>query len=65
MLKVFLAEDEIVMREGIKNNIDWQGEGFEFVGDAATGTRLSDHPEDETGYSGSRTLRCRSWMDWS
>ena len=29
MLKVFLAEDEIVMREGIKNNIDWQGEGFE------------------------------------
>ena len=37
MLKVFLAEDEIVMREGIKNNIDWQGEGFEFVGDAGDG----------------------------
>ena len=35
MLKVFLAEDEIVMREGIKNNIDWQGEGFAFVGDPA------------------------------
>ncbi len=37
---------------GIKNNIDWQGEGFEFVGDAGDGEfRLSDHPEDETGYS--------------
>lgn len=37
MLKVFLVEDEIVMREGIKKNIDWQGEGFEFVGDASDG----------------------------
>ena len=36
-VKGFLAEDEIVMREGIKNNIDWQGEGFEFVGDAGDG----------------------------
>ena len=24
MLKIFLAEDEIVMREGIRNNIAWQ-----------------------------------------
>ena len=24
MLKVFLVEDEIVMREGIKKNIDWE-----------------------------------------
>ena len=23
MLKVFLAEDEFIIREGIKNNIDW------------------------------------------
>ena len=31
MIKVFLVEDEIVMREGIKNNIDWTKEGYEFV----------------------------------
>ena len=37
MLKVFLVEDEIVMREGIKNNIDWKSEGFEFVGEASDG----------------------------
>ena len=37
MLKVFLVEDEIIMREGIKKNIDWEGEGFEFVGDASDG----------------------------
>ena len=37
MLKVFLVEDEIVMREGIKNNIDWEKEGFEFTGEAGDG----------------------------
>lgn len=37
MLKVFLAEDEYVVREGIKNNIDWQGHGYEFVGEASDG----------------------------
>lgn len=37
MLKIFLVEDEVVMREGIKNNIDWKGEGFEFAGEASDG----------------------------
>ena len=37
MLKIFLAEDEIVMREGIRNKIAGQEEGFEFVGEASDG----------------------------
>ena len=37
MLKVSLVEDEIVMREGIKNNINWSEEGFEFAGEASDG----------------------------
>lgn len=37
MIKVFLVEDEIVMREGIRRNIDWEREGFEFVGEASDG----------------------------
>lgn len=37
MLKVFLVEDEFVMREGIKNNIDWKTHGYEFCGEAADG----------------------------
>lgn len=36
-LKVFLAEDEFVVREGIKNNIDWNAHGFEFCGEAGDG----------------------------
>ncbi len=37
MLKVFLAEDEFVVREGIKNNIDWGMQGYEFCGEAGDG----------------------------
>lgn len=37
MLKVFLVEDEVVMRNGIKNNIPWENEGFQFVGEASDG----------------------------
>lgn len=37
MLKVFLAEDEFIIREGIKNNIDWQAHGYEFCGEASDG----------------------------
>lgn len=37
MYKVFLVEDEMIMREGIRNNIDWQNEGFHFVGEASDG----------------------------
>jgi len=37
MLKVFLVEDEIVVREGIKNNINWVENGFSFCGEASDG----------------------------
>ena len=37
MIKVFLCEDEFVVREGIKNNIDWAGNGYEFAGEASDG----------------------------
>ena len=37
MIKVFLVEDEVIMREGIRQNIKWEEEGFEFVGEASDG----------------------------
>ena len=37
MVKVFLVEDEKFVREGIKNEIDWNSYGFDFVGEAADG----------------------------
>jgi two-component system, response regulator YesN len=35
--KVFFVEDEIITREGIRDNVDWQASGFEFCGEAADG----------------------------
>ena len=37
MLKVFLVEDECVVREGLRDCIDWTRYGFEFCGDAPDG----------------------------
>lgn len=36
-IKVFLVEDEFVVREGIKNNIDWKQHGYDFCGEASDG----------------------------
>lgn len=37
ILKVFLVEDEFVVREGIKNNIDWKSHGYDFCGESSDG----------------------------
>lgn len=37
MIKVFLAEDEYIIREGIKNKVPWTENGFEFCGEASDG----------------------------
>ena len=36
-IKVFLVEDETLIRNGIKDGIDWEKEGFSFAGAAADG----------------------------
>jgi two-component system response regulator YesN len=35
--KVYLVEDEITTREGIRDNVDWQSAGFELCGEAPDG----------------------------
>lgn len=35
--KVFFVEDEVITREGIRDNVDWQASGFEFCGEASDG----------------------------
>lgn len=36
-LKVFLVEDESVVREGLRDNIPWEQFGYQFVGEAGDG----------------------------
>jgi len=47
MLKVFLVEDESVIREGFRDKIPWEQYGFQLVGEAGDGA--SDDPETEAG----------------
>jgi two-component system response regulator YesN len=35
--KVFLVEDEVVTREGIRDTVDWGAAGYEFCGEASDG----------------------------
>lgn len=37
MIKVFLVEDESIVREGLRNNMPWQQHGYQFVGEASDG----------------------------
>ena len=37
MYKVFLADDEVVIREGIRSSFPWEGSGFSLVGEAPDG----------------------------
>ncbi|MBQ7201683.1 MAG: response regulator [Eubacterium sp.] len=37
LIKVYLVEDEFVIREGIRKNIDWNANGLELCGDASDG----------------------------
>lgn len=37
MLKIFLVEDEVVVREGIRNTLNWEENDFIFCGEASDG----------------------------
>lgn len=37
MLKIFIVEDESVVREGLRDNIPWEQYGYQFVGEASDG----------------------------
>lgn len=45
MLKIFIVDDEPIVREGIKNTIAWHEYGFEIVGEAADGAEALEQIE--------------------
>ena len=49
MTKVFLADDEIVIREGIRNSFPWQETDYQLAGEAPDGeiALFSDSPLEE------------------
>lgn len=45
MYKVFIVDDEAVVRDGLRRTIDWQENGFELVGDFANGREVLEAME--------------------
>lgn len=65
MIKVFLVEDEVVIRDAIKNSINWEQEGYEFVGEASDGELALPMILKEKPTYLSQIFVCRLWMGWS
>lgn len=45
MYRVLLVDDEAVVREGIRDHIDWAGLGFEMIGDCENGSEAMEAVE--------------------
>ncbi|BCZ47773.1 DNA-binding response regulator [Clostridium gelidum] len=48
--KILIVDDEFIMRQGITHMIDWEQEGFQFIGQASNGQEaieiIKDNPPD-------------------
>ena len=40
MIKTIIADDEILVRVGLKSMVDWQAMGYEIVGEAEDGRQV-------------------------
>ena len=58
--KVFLVEDEIVTREGIRDTVDWAAAGYQFCGEAPDG-EIALPLNDPFRYATARAVR-RCWQ---
>ncbi len=62
LLKVFLVEDETVIREGLRDRIPWDQFGYRFVGEAADGEMALPLIRKTRPDVLIQTLRCLLWM---
>ena len=65
MYRVLLVDDEILVRDAIRRNIDWQKLGYELAGDCQNGKEaiefVQEHPVDLY----SQISVCRMWTGWN
>ena len=47
MYRVLLVDDEILVRDAIRNNIDWQGLGYELAGDCQNGKEAIEFVQEQ------------------
>jgi len=64
MLKVFLVEDEAIIREGLREIIPWQQYGFTVVGDAGDGEQALPMIREARPDVLIRDIRLPLWTGW-
>lgn len=65
MIKVFLVEDEIIIRNGIKNSINWEMHGYDFVGEASEGELALPMILEKKPDILITDIKSLLWMDWN
>lgn len=65
MIKVFLVEDEIIIRNGIKNSINWEMHGYDFVGEASDGELALPMILEKKPDILITDIKMLLWMDWN
>lgn len=45
-IRILLVDDEMIVREGLKSCIDWEGNGFEIIGEAEHGEKALEYLRD-------------------
>ena len=65
MYRVLLVDDEILVRDAIKENIDWKGLDCELVGSCQNGQEAAEFVRQAKWILFLRTFVCRIWMGWN
>lgn len=64
MIKVLIADDEPLVRAGIKTVLPWNMYGFDVIAEAADGKEAYEKIlKLQTRYSESPSSKCREWTE--
>lgn len=65
MYRILLVDDEILVRDAIKENIDWKSMDCELVGDCENGKQAADFVKTHPVVLFLPIFSCHIWMAWN
>jgi len=64
MLRIFLVEDESIIRETLRDTVPWAQYGYTFAGEAGDGEMALPPSARRSPTCSSPTSGCPSWTVW-
>lgn len=65
MYRILLVDDEILVRDAIKENIDWKSLDCELVGDCENGKQASEFVKEHPVDIVLTVFSCHIWTVWN